>query len=173
MTLLAAVKAEITSDPAGRGYAGQSAQAIADLLNASYSVAQPAVHQDVLVADVEAYLRTNLLIAGLEDWVASAPPGIAKQAARELLGIIASPRITMFKTGMDADRNNLLAMLGAMQAAGAGGLAVQHVADITAMTVLQPPPVPAPHCRWLDVILGIEGAPNAADAAIVAEALAS
>lgn len=180
--LQAAIRAEVQGDPAKRGYGGKSAAEIANLLNAPV-VAQPAAtHRDVSISDVEGYLRARLLVTRLRTWEATAEEGTPKMAALELLDIIASPRLATFTTSTDSGRANVLGLFGLLAQAGAGGITMQNLADLTAMTLAPAGPATVHAPRWSHVIAGIGGVteeqveypgpPNVADDALVAEALA-
>lgn len=192
--LLAAIRVEVQGDPAGLGYAGKTPAEVADLLNAPIVVQAPLTHRDVSISDVEGYLRARLLVTRLRSWAANADAGTPREAAWELLDIIASPRLMNFSTSTDSGRANILGLFGLLVQAGAGGLTAQHLADLTAMTMAPAgPPVLGP-ARWLVIIEGISaaptpeptqnedgtetqhpgyaGPPNAADEPLVAEALA-
>lgn len=167
--LAARIRAEVDAGPA---YAGRTAAEIAAMLNAPVVVEQPAAHRDVLISDVEGYLRARLLVVGLREWAATAEPSLARSAARELLDIIASPRLSLFLTSTEGGRANVLGLFGLLAAEGAGGIGAEHLADMQAMTLAPAgPPVVGPP-RWAVLIEGLPGAPNAADEALVAEALA-
>jgi hypothetical protein len=175
--LLAALRAELAADPAQRGYADQDAAAVTALLNAPIVTQAPPGHRDVLISDVEGYLRARLLVVGLREWAAMAEPSLARSAARELLDIIASPRLSVFLTSQPAGRANILGLFAQLAAVGAGGITAGHLADMEAMTAAPAgPPVTEPP-RWAVVIEGIGGVgnepgpPNAATEALVQEAL--
>jgi len=173
-TLLAAIRAEVESDPTQRGYAGKSPGQITALLNAPIVVAAPVKHRNVLISDVRGYLEARLVLVRLEDWVAdpATPKGDARDAARTLLRVTSAPGLSEFRTGDDAGRANILGLFALLAQTGAGGLTMEHYAEIAAMTLAPagPPTVQAP--RWSALIEGIGGAPNAADEALIAEALA-
>lgn len=159
--VVAALRVELTTDPAGLGYAGKGAQAIADLLNASV-VTQPAqVYQDVLISDVEGYLAARLLLVGIKDWIGTATPGPARQAARQLIDIIEGGRLRVFLTSDANRRVTVLSMFSGLCQIGAGGLTMQNYADIEAMT-LAPAMLSATvgQPRWAHVVDGISAAPT-------------
>lgn len=171
--LRARLLAELADDPTGRGYAGLGAADLAAALNAPVAVEAPTAYRDVLVSDVEGYLAARLLLVGLEDWVAAAEAGTPRQAARQLLQIIQGGRLRVFLTSDAARRVNVLAMFASLCGAGAGGLTMEHYADLAAMCVAPAgPPVVAP-ARWQIVIDGLSaepghaGPPNAASADLV------
>ena len=171
--LRARLAAEMADDPTGRGYAGMGAADLAAALNAPVVVTLPTAYRDVLVSDVEGYLSARLLLVGLEDWVATAEAGTPRQAARQLLQIIQGGRLRVFLTSDAALRVNVLTMFAGLCGAGAGGLTMEHYADLAAMCE-EParPPVVEP-ARWQVVIDGVSaevgypGPPNAVDAALV------
>lgn len=175
--LLAAIRAELQADPTQRGYAGKSAGQITALLNMPIITAHPPAYRDVLISDVEGYLSARLLLVGLEDWIAGAEAGIARQAARQFLGIIQGGRLLVFLTSDAAPRANILGLFATLCQAGAGGLTMDHYADLAAMTLAPaaPPVESAP--RWSLLIDGMSGEegfagpPNAAAEALVEEAI--
>ncbi len=114
-------------------YAALSAEDAADALNNPVDAAPE--HRDVAISDVEGYLRARLLIAGLRRWVATAPDGMAKDAASELLDILASPRLTVFLTKEQPGRDNVLGLFALLVQAGAATLTADHLAALAAMTL--------------------------------------
>lgn len=172
--VVAALRAELQADPAGRGYAGKTVAEVVALLNAP--VAPAVSYRDVSISDVEGYLRARLLVTRLRTWVADAPDGMARDAARELLDIIASPRLANFTTSTPGGRANILGLFATLVAADVGGITQLHADDLAAMT-LAPAGANGPP-RWAHVIDGIGGVgnepgpPNAATDDLVAEALA-
>jgi hypothetical protein len=171
----AAILAEVQDDPTQRGYAGKTRAEIAALLNAP--VAPPTAHRDVSISDVEGYLRARLLVTRLRAWEAGAADGLARDAARELLDIIASPRLAMFTTSTDSGRANILGLFATLVAAQAGGITQQHADDLAAMTLAPAESAAAQPSRWVEIISGIggegnePGPPNAATEALVEGAL--
>lgn len=175
--LRAALAAEIASDPSQRGYAGKSAGQITALMNAPIVVAEPPAYRDVLISDVEGYLAARLVLVGLDDWIETAAPGIAKQAARQLVQIIRGGRISVFLTSDKARRDSILNLFGLLTKAGAGGLTLEHYADIAAMTLAPAGPPTTLHPRWVDVQVSLSaepraGLPNVVTEAMIDEALA-
>lgn len=170
--LHAAIRAEVAADPAARGYAGKTAAEIAALMNAGYSTAAPPAYRDVSISDVEGYLRARLVLARLRPWAATAEDGTAKLAALELLDIIASPRLSMFTTSTETGRANILGLFAALVAATGGIVTQTHADELAAMTFAPPAPPVEHQARWSLLIEGLAGAPNIADEALVAEALA-
>ncbi len=174
--LLAAIRAEVQADPSELGYAGKSAGEVAALMDAPVTMIAPTAHRDVSISDVEGYLRARLILAQLRPWAEAAPAGAAKLAALELLDIIASPRLSRFTTSTESGRANLLGLFATLVAATGGIVTQQHIDDLTAMTVEQGAATTGPP-RWLAVIDGISGVandpgpPNAADEALIQEAL--
>lgn len=119
----------------GQGaYANHTPQAAEAALNAA-TIAAPTRYRDVSISDVEGYLRARLLVTRLRSWVASAPTGTAKEAASELLDIIASPRLSMFSTSTESGRANVMGLFAALVAATGGVVTQQHHDDLLAMTV--------------------------------------
>jgi len=176
--LLAAIRAELAADPSQRGYAGKSAGQIAALMNAPVVVAQAPQYRDVPISDVEGYLAARLVLVGLDDWIETAPSGIAKQAARQLVQIIRGGRISVFLTSDKVRRESVFGLFALLTQAGAGGLTLEHYSEIVAMALAPPgPPIVQPP-RWGAVIDGISGVgndpgpPNAATEALIEEALA-
>jgi hypothetical protein len=105
--------------------------------------AEPA-YRDVLISDVEGYLAARLVLVGLDDWIETAPSGIAKQAARQLVQIIRGGRITVFLTSDKVRRESVFGLFALLTQAGAGGLTLEHYADIVAMAIKPAPPPIAP-----------------------------
>jgi len=170
--LLAATRAELQADPAQRGYAGKTAAEIRLLLAAPIEIAAPTRYRDVPISDVEGYLRARLLVTRLRSWATAAPAGTAREAALELLDIIASPRLSMFTTSTDTGRANVLGLFATLVAATNGVVTQQHYDDLAAMTVAPPgAPVVLP-ARWSIVREGIPDAPHVPDEAMIAEAMA-
>lgn len=176
--LQAAIRAEVQADPTARGYAGQGATEIAALMNAPIVVQPAATFRDVSISDVEGYLRARLLVTRLRAWAATADLGVPKDAALELLDIIASPRLANFSTGTLSGRTNILGMFALLVQAGAGGLVAQNLTDLTAMTAAPAGADITEPSRWQFVIDGISGVdgmagpPNGPDETLIAEALA-
>lgn len=175
--LLAALAAEIASDPSQRGYAGKSAGQITALMNAPVVVASAAAHRDVSISDVEGYLRARLLVTKLRSWAEAAEAGTPREAALELLDIIASPRLQNFSTGTASGRANILGLFALLVAAGAGGMTQEHADDLAAMTLAEPGAPTTLHPRWVDVVLSLPfevraGLPNVVTEAMIDEALA-
>lgn len=169
--LLAAIRTEITTDPTARGYAGTAAQ-MAALMAAPIVTPAPTRHRDVSISDVEGYLRARLLVTRLRSWATTAQPGTAKEAALELLDIIASPRLSMFTTSTETGRANVMNLFASLVAATSGVVTQQHHDDLLAMTVAPADPPTVSPSRWSVLIAGRAGAPNAPDKAMIAEALA-
>ena len=179
-TVLAAIRAEVQADPTERGYAGQTTAEIAALMNAPVVVEPAPAYRDVPVSDVRGYLEARLVLVRLEDWVANpaTPGGDARDAARTLLRVTSNSGIQNFTTSTEGGRSNILGMFGLLVQAGAGGLTLAHYAELAAMTLAPAgtPVTTAP--RWALLIDGISGEeghpgpPNAADAALIEEALA-
>lgn len=170
--LVARIRAELQDDPAGLGYAGKSAAEVKLIQDAVVAVETPAGHRDVGISDVEGYLRARLLVTRLRAWAAGADGGVAKDAALELLDIIASPRLMNLSTSTDSGRANILGLFGLLVQAGAGGLTAANLDDLTEMTVAAAAPATITPPRWVGIIEGIAEAPNAADIDMIAEALA-
>jgi hypothetical protein len=124
------LRALVTGDGA---YAGLTEAEAAVALNAP--VAQPAAHRDVPISDVEGYLRARLLVTRLRAWAATATFGTAREAALELLDIIASPRLSMFMTSTETGRSNIMGLFAALVAATDGIVTQQHYDDLLAMTL--------------------------------------
>ena len=158
--VLAAIRAEVATDPASRGYASKTAAEIVALMNAPVVIAQAPHHRDVSISDVEGYLRARFLVTQLRAWAAAAARGTAKMAADELLDIIASPRLSMFTTSTDTGRANVLGLFAALVAATGGIVTQTHLDELTAMT-LAPAGLPVTEPpRWVAVIDGISAAPT-------------
>lgn len=177
--LLAAIRAEVQGDPAGRGYAGKTAAEIVALLNTPVVTEPPSAYRDVPVSDVRGFLEARLVLVRLEDWVADpeTPKGDARDAARTLLRVTSGDGIENFTTSTASGRANILGIFGLLVQAGAGGLTAQHYADLTAMTIAPAGPAVVGPPRWALLIDGMSGEegfpgpPNAADEALVMEAL--
>jgi len=173
----AALAAEIAGDPAGRGYAGKSASERAALMSEGYAIAPAQTYRNVLISDVKGYLAARLVIVRLRRGLTDMPEGQARDIAEALLDILHDTQLREFLTADEELRNNVLGMFAVLAQAGAGGLTLQHYADIVAMTVA---PAEAPvrhHSRWLDLMLALKpeaaaGLPNEVDAGMIAEALA-
>jgi hypothetical protein len=169
--LLAAIRAEVQADETQRGYLGKTAGEVAALMAASIVTPAPPRYRDVSISDVEGYLRARLLVTRLRTWATAAPADTAKEAALELLDIIASPRLSKFTTSTDTGRANVLGLFAALVAATGGVVTQQHHDDLAAMTVAPPDPPTVLPSRWSVVIEGISGAPNSPTEALIAEAM--
>lgn len=135
-------------------------------------VPAPTIYRDVSISDVEGYLEARLVLVRLSDWVESAPAGTAKDAARTLIRIVASSKLSRFTTSTQSGRANILGLFATLVSATNGIVTQQHYDDLAAMTVA-PPGDPSIHPpRWLRVIEGIPGAPNAPTEDLIAEAMA-
>lgn len=171
--LKAAIVAEVTGDPTGRGYAGKSAAEIAALMNAPVVVTPPAAYRNVLISDVLGYLEARLVLVRLEDWIADpdTPKGAARDAARTLLRVTSGDGLAEFRTADEQGRANIFGLFSLLIQAGAGGLTLQHYSEIVAMAQVPGVAINASP-RWSVVREGVPDAPGAADEALVSEALA-
>lgn len=140
----ATLAAELANDPAGIVYSALDDEATADALNA----ATRAGHRDVPVPEIAAYMRLNLLVSTLEDWVASAEAGLAKNAARELLGMVRDPAAIPVRMTRAEVRAATGGMIAALVAAGSPindthGDAILALADalVSRASLLGLPPV--------------------------------
>jgi hypothetical protein len=130
---------------AGAGpYAALSPEEAETALNTSVELPAEPFHRDVLISDVEGYLAARLVLVNLDDWVATAESGLARQAARQLIQIIRGGRISVFLTSDAEQRQSMLGLFGLLVQAGAGGLTPQHYDDIAGMTLAPPPPLITP-----------------------------
>ena len=105
---------------------------MAALLAAPIVTPAPTRYCNVSISDVEGYLRARLLVTRLRSWAATAPAGTAKEAALELLDIIASPRLAMFTTETETGRGNIMGLFAALVAATNGVVTQQHHDDLLA-----------------------------------------
>lgn len=105
------LRAEITADPAGLGYAGTTdKQALALLTAPTRSIVR-----DVPVSELEAEILLGGMMMPLEQVAASSP---AYGAAQALLGLIRSPRLQTLEYSDPAKKAVVDRMLGGLEAAG-------------------------------------------------------
>jgi hypothetical protein len=84
---------------------------------AAEALMQPeTVWVDVPIAALESHCRRNLILSTLAERVAEAAPGLARRVAQELLGMIGG-KLSMIEMSKQATREDVLAMLGGLQAA--------------------------------------------------------
>jgi hypothetical protein len=172
----AAIQAELQADPAARGYAGKAATEIADLLNSPVDLPPQPAYRDLRISNVNDYLAAHLVIERLHRQL-PVLCGDVLDAAEALLRILADTVLQSFPTSDHVQRQNVLCQFATLVRAGAGGLTLEHYADLVAMAVA---PVIAPtpqHPRWLDVLLSLPigaqaGLPNKVPADWVTQALA-
>ncbi len=169
--LLARIRTEIAADEAGRGYAGKSRAEVVALMNAPVIVPGAVSPRDVSISDVEGFMEARMIPVRLADWVETAEPGVAKDAARTLLRVIASQNLKKFTTSTTTGRANILGLFGAIATAAPHIVTPAHHADLVAMTEVRAPSTEgAP--RWSVLREGVPDAPGAVDEAMLAEALA-
>jgi hypothetical protein len=128
----------------GGPYANLTAEEAEAALNTPAAQSTEPAYRDVLISDVEGYLAARLVLVGLDDWIETAPSGIAKQAARQLVQIIRGGRITVFLTSDKVRRESVFGLFALLTQAGAGGLTLEHYADIVAMAIAPPSPTITP-----------------------------
>ena len=106
--------AALATEIAKPAYAGLGDAEIAEAINA----ASAPDWQDVPVGEVEAYLRSNLLVSALRRWSAGRndAPG---DAADELVNLVQSPNVQTVRLSQPATRATITALLDALVAAGA------------------------------------------------------
>lgn len=170
--MLAILRAEILSDPAGRGYDPKDAQKTADLLNVSYMAevvpATTLENQPLRWGDVRGLAQAagewpNIVIRSEErpatDTVKAAINATA--AGPEQMIDPADPKAWgAFQMGLQLFE-------------AAGDISPDTVAAINALTIAHIPAVTAEqNARAMEIFLGTEGAPNAVTAEDVKEALA-
>ena len=192
--LLAAIRAELQADPTQRGYDGKNAGQIVALLNAPITVVAPPAYRDVLVSDVEGYLEGQLAMQSLIDWSdAQQSDSQALAIAKTLRRVMAGGRLTYFLTKNPVTRANVLGMFQVLAQTEGTGITQAHADALAAMTLEPAGSTATEPCRWLAVIDGISaaetpppvknedgsvtfhpgyaGPPNAADEALIQEAL--
>ena len=174
---LAAVLAALRAELAAPAYAGLSVAETVAALNAPVVVDTPAAYRDVPVSSVEGYMRLRRHIVRLRRWVAVTDVSDLRDFAEEMLEMVASGKVNVFETSNPAKRAAILGAFAGLAAVGAGGFDAGSLADLTAMTLAPAGPAVTSPPRWALLIDGISGAegfpgpPNAADAALVMEAL--
>lgn len=175
--LLAAIRAELQADPSERGYAGKSAGQIAALMNAPITVVAAATYRDVLVSDVEEYLEDQLAMQGLIDWIENNQgDSQALTIAKTLRRVMSGGRLSRFLTADPGKRANVLGMFQVLAQTEGTGITQAHADALAAMTIVHEITTEAPP-RWFSVTDGIGGVgnepgpPNAADEALIQEAL--
>lgn len=171
--LLAMLRAELVDDLAGRGYAGHTAEEIAALLNAPYEAEiAPAGIRDVPVAEIETYLRSHLLVGAWKRFVTNPPaeaPAQVVDGVSELLDILGSRNVRTIGMTDPTTAATVDAVLTAIVPFGL--LTDAQRGELLALA--QAPAVTEErHPRWVDLIIGIAGAANAATEADVQEAQA-
>jgi hypothetical protein len=174
-TLLARLRAELLTDPEGRGYAGKTAQEQADLLNAPWTVTREPVAVDIAVSSVVGYLQLQGKLLPLLTY-ASAPPEdanpMAVGVAKNLMYAVDRPHAPAdLSTSTPAALTALSGMLEILVSDPLSGLEQADAAALLALGQREQPPEEH-HARVLDLTLNIPGAPNAFTADDVTEALA-
>jgi len=124
--------AALSAELAKPAYDGLSDQDAAALANAGTVPG----YRDVPVPEIAAYMRLNLLVSALEDWAASAEAGLAKNAARELLGMVRDPAAIPVRMTRAEVRTATSGMIAALIAAGSPitephGAAILALAEAT------------------------------------------
>jgi hypothetical protein len=178
--MLALLRAELTADPAGRGYAGHPADVQAEMVNSSFTTTVESgvpVLLDIATSAIEMIIvppGEMFAIQTLADKVLSGqtPPTQEDRATGTAWSFL---KMLDRWTTIDASKPDIWAdcqtNMAALQAAGV--LSAKSIAAITALVVVVPPPIVTErHARVLDIFLGVEGAPNAITADDVAGALA-
>lgn len=162
----AALRAEITADPAGRGYAGKTAAAIADLVNAGYSVAHTSVPADVATAAVKQIITPTGELFRIARQAAQVDDTPLTQAAWSFL-----QSIDRFDHLSTSKPTVLAAASAAMEVLTTAGLLSEDSVDaIVALTSTTPEPTHH-SARIIIIMTGIEEAPNAVTADDVAGAM--
>jgi hypothetical protein len=121
----AALKAQIALPQ----YAGMTTDQLEAALQSPVSVPV-----DVPVGSVEGYLRTNMLLGGMQRFVASPPtgaPAALVEGLTELLGLILSPHVETVQMTNPAVSTAVAAVLGGAVAAGL--MSAQNETDLLAM----------------------------------------
>jgi hypothetical protein len=111
-----ALKTEIATDPLSRGYAGMTDDALAGSLSA---VDRDGPTIDVPIAAIEEFLLINGLLAGLEALAEARPVTASSAAARSLIGLVRSTRLTEVTMSIPEKASQIENMLAALIAAGA------------------------------------------------------
>lgn len=175
--VIAALRAELQSDPTARGYAGKAAAELLDLLNAPIVTAAAQAYRDVPVSSVEGYMRLRRHIVRLRRWVAEAPVSDLRDFAEEMLDMMAAANVQVFETSVPAKRTAILGAFAGLAEIGAGGFNAQSLADLTAMTLAPAGPDAVTACRWAVLMDGLSaeegyaGPPNACALDLIEEAL--
>ena len=109
---------------------------LSDAAAAAALMEPESVWVDVQIAALENHCRQNLIFSTLEERVDASAPSLARKVASELLGMI-SGKLSMIEMSKQATRENVLAMLGGLQAAE--WLTADEVAGIVALGQEQRP----------------------------------
>ena len=175
-TMLRLLKAELTDDPAARGYPGLTAGEQADRMNTPYAVTGPqqaAVATDITIAALEAVIVPTGELFKISQLAATTPTGGANDvniaAAWSLMLMV--QKWTTITTSDAATWASCLANLATLGIAGV--LSSASVGAITALVMRAPEPTVTEHnARVLEIFVGVEDAPNVVSSDDVAEALA-
>jgi hypothetical protein len=179
--MLALLKTEISTDPAGRGYAGHPADVQADLVNSPFTTTSAPgpvglvdISTSVIVAIIvptgEMFTIQMLANKALSGQTPPTPEDQATgKAAWSFLKMV--DRWATIETSRPDIWADSLATLGVLQSAGV--LSAASVAAITKQVVVTPAASVTQHDpRVVEIFMGVEGAPNAVTADNVAGALA-
>ena len=194
--LLQAIRGEIDADPTGRGYGGKSAAQIAALMSAPVPQAAPEPEQRAFKwGDARGIAQAHgcwpFIVLRARKTPAMPPAGVEDWAILAAINAVSTEREQVIDA---ADENEWAAFTGGIQAFRAVGDLTQAAATaILALGTHQPPTPPDGIARWLAVIDGISaaetpapvaqddgtetvhpgyaGPPNAADEALIQEAL--
>lgn len=112
----AALYAELTTDPAGVGYAGKTDAERAALLNAETRDGW----RDVAVGEVVGYALLNLMWPGIEDLAGNvSADATARNVARSAIALLTNPAMQTVQLSDPTKRTALAQMLGVLVLAGA------------------------------------------------------
>jgi hypothetical protein len=150
--MLAVLRAELTTDPSSRGYAGKSAEDAAALLNASYFVAGAPSACDVGSANIQKIIVPTGELFKITRTGAAALDGTAKDA---LIGAAwsFSEMLSRWSTIETSNPDTWKAAQASMAALEASGLlSAASIAAITALVEVTPPPVEQ-HARIMEIFI--------------------
>ena len=174
-TMLRLLKAELSVDPAARGYVGLTAGEQADRVNTPYTVTGPqqaAVATDITITALEAIIVPTRELFRISQIAGTTPTGGAADvniAAAWSLMLMAT-KWTSITTSDAVIWASCQADIATLESAGV--LSSASVQAITSLVMRVPAPAVTEHnARVMEIFMGIEDAPNQVSAADIAEAL--
>ena len=174
--MLEMLKAELTSDPGARGYAGQTVEQQVTLINTPYTVIgqpPPAVATDLSIAALETIIVPTGEAFKISQLANTAPTGgpndAAISAAWSLMLMV--NKWTSIPTSDAATWASLQAGMAALESAGV--LSNASVQAVNAQVMKVPvPPITEHNARVMEVFMGVDNAPNQISVADITGALA-